>query len=407
MSKKLFVVILLELIARVAFAAPPQAPKPPQAPAANKEIQVVRPPQAPPVVTPEKAPAPKPAVKKTEAKKAASPQDAAVLVQCGQLGGSGTVVACENGKSCVVTNRHVVRPGPPGTPPYPPGTAVSVTTADGRVYNGVIAATCREWHDLAILAIDGELPVAELATEEVRPGTEVYQWGRTWYANGRPVPKRGVFRQVNQVVEGPIWESTITSESGDSGCGVFDASGRLVAVNWGAGNGEQSAVPIGPVRGFLREAGRALFPRLAARMDEKQAVRAAIDAEPSRRAAAGNAAIGWMSYEDGYAAAVASGKPVVVVFIDPKTCPPCRKYAAGALADPAVAEYLNGVVAIKVDVTTPAGAEWARKCNITSVPTTTFHAAAGQPSVDQASGELSSYDLVSRIQALKAKAANK
>lgn len=294
------------------------------------------------------AKAPSTAAKPAEKKAPADPAASAVGVWCPTgFGGSGTCVACDGGKSLVVTNRHVVE----GTPL---GARVAVTTADGTRHGGTLLATDRR-ADLALVLVDAVLPAAELAAAPPPAGTPVRQWGRDWRGQGRPVFKAGVFLGIGRGTVGgvTITETTIDSISGDSGCGVFDEHGRLVAVNWGGGSGSpQCAVGLADVVSFLRNEARLHFPRLAAELDDRRAAKA--EAVEQARQAKGAKPVTWLT---DYDAAIkdSAGKTVVVLFTDPVGCVPCKRLESGALADPAVRDELAKCVCVKADVRTAAG----------------------------------------------------
>jgi hypothetical protein len=242
--------------------------------------------------------------------------------------GSGTVVACEGGRSLVVTNRHVV-------PSARYGVRVE---CQGKTYPVAYYAPAAVG-DLALLTVEAELPCAELADAEPPAGAEVRQWGRAWRGHGRPVPKAGRWsglgrgRDVNYGYAAVV-ESTIPGESGDSGAGVFH-EGRLVAVAWGLRGGMSAGVRLADVRACLRDRAAALFPRLAERLRKP-------DPEPAGKAAP----------EAKKAAAPKPAGPKVTVYTrSSPPCPACVRF----LADPAVKALLAEFEAEVVDISkTPA-----------------------------------------------------
>lgn len=174
--------------------------------------------------------------------------------------GSGTVIACENGWSLVLTNRHVA----------PRRERTLVVTADGRgEYEAVYLDVNPDEGDLAVLAVRAELPAAEVSAEEPKPGEAVTVYGFGGRPRGAlPKTRTGVvlpdhrdgyhYRTANGL------KVTVETVPGDSGSGVFNARGRLVGVVWGFGG---MSVRVGPVRAFVRGVLRpALFPRLHARL---------------------------------------------------------------------------------------------------------------------------------------------
>jgi hypothetical protein len=251
-------------------------------------------------------------------------------------GGSGTVVACEQGRSLVVTNQHVVN-----------GYQDVHVDCGGKRYPGKVVSVAQA-ADLAVVVVEAELPVAKLAEAEPPRGAKVVQWGCDARGNFRMVTKEGVFLGVN----GNRFQSTIESWSGDSGCGVFDEQGRLVAVNYGFGGdyqhrGPQLGVALGDLVGFLRGATRDAFPRFAAGLDGVRGGPPAVAASTPKTASA----VKWFGYAEGHKLAAETGKPVFVLFTSPEACVYCKKLEAGALKDPTLLKELEGYVCIKVDVT--------------------------------------------------------
>src|SRR5579871_6527844 len=91
---------------------------------------------------------------------AADPSPSCVRVMRDNAAGSGTVIHCADGKSCVLSNNHVFADQPyPGAPfpraPYPIPAAVQ--TRDGKLLRGVAIDGDAD-ADLALVVIDGELP---------------------------------------------------------------------------------------------------------------------------------------------------------------------------------------------------------------------------------------------------------
>jgi hypothetical protein len=129
-----------------------------------------------------------------------------------------------------------------------------VVTHKGKEYGASVVA----WDaglDLACLEVRAELPACELATEPPKRGAPVYQWGHE-RASREAVPKEGRAVGVNgrRVGGGDVWETTIASVEGDSGCGVFNAAGRLVGVCWGRHTDRpgEVCVALADVRRFLK-----------------------------------------------------------------------------------------------------------------------------------------------------------
>jgi serine protease Do len=176
----------------------------------------------------------------------AGPEDSAVQVRHfagGSIGsGSGTVVWMGGGVSFVLTNHHVA----PDC-----GRKVEVTLA-GQTYPA-------EWLrsdagiDLALLRVKAELPAADVADEPPARGTVLRQWGHSRGGPQKPKagPAIGVDGRRAVPGGGQVYATGIHSEPGDSGSGVFDPAGRLVAVCWGGGQGRECCVKLADVKAFL------------------------------------------------------------------------------------------------------------------------------------------------------------
>ncbi len=179
-----------------------------------------------------------------------------------RIGGSGTVVACELGKSLVVTNKHVVQDG---------DGRFSISNG-GKNYPGRLLTT-DDKADLAVIVVDAELPVAPLALDEPKKGTKVIQWGCDSRGNLTMVEKQGEVVGVMPRIDnmGDLL-TTIEAYEGDSGSAIFNFEGRVVGVTWAktklAGDRPgEACVRLGDVVRFLRGAVRDTFPRLTARLD--------------------------------------------------------------------------------------------------------------------------------------------
>lgn len=199
--------------------------------------------------------------------------------------GTGTVVACEGGKSLVLTNAHVVPHGANpitvrhGNDTYP-ATFVAAGSRHGRGYEP----------DLCLLVVDAEMPAVEIADSPPRIGERLRQWafGGQRFGAG-PTFKVGVVADPvrpdgSRLVGGDV-ESSLPTQSGDSGSGVFNDAGELVGVTWAAGPGyeengrwvgtdpqrQHSAVPLAKVRAFVKTHAAKLFPRLAVRLASRKA----------------------------------------------------------------------------------------------------------------------------------------
>lgn len=142
----------------------------------------------------------------------ADPAASCVRITRPGVGGSGTVVACENGKSLVLTARHVCNDDFDAP--------LTVTVGDAKQYPAKLAAY-DTLSDLALVRVDAELPAVAVAAACPPDGTPVRQWGCT--GGGKRNPKAGVTTDGG---------ATIQANDGDSGCGVF-AGNELVAVTVG------------------------------------------------------------------------------------------------------------------------------------------------------------------------------
>jgi S1-C subfamily serine protease len=181
--------------------------------------------------------------------------------------GTGTVIACEAGKSLVLTNAHVAD-APDGTYTVThDGTTYPATYVTGSAISRLTPGSVRvDGPDLALVSVEATLPVAALAPDLPRPGARVRLWGFGGrLADQGPVEKAGEVLDATGYVE-PMFVSTTQTSSGDSGSGVFNDAGELVAVHWGGGDRRAHAVPLEAVRSFLREKARASFPRFAQRV---------------------------------------------------------------------------------------------------------------------------------------------
>ena len=179
--------------------------------------------------------------------------------------GSGTPIAAGDGTTLILTNAHVVESD---------AHAITVTIG-GKTHVGTYLGGSGVTHpapgvialdgpDLAVVSIPVEVDVVPVAESLPARGASVWQRGYGG-AVGDPIHRAGTV--TGNAFVNPTLSSTILSVSGDSGAGVFDEAGHLVAVTWGGTPGVCScAVPMPTVKRFLlRDRLRALFPRLGAR----------------------------------------------------------------------------------------------------------------------------------------------
>lgn len=217
---------------------------------------------------------------------ATNPIDTAVRVSrhlpTGVASGSGTVVACDGTKSLILTNAHVVENDDfPVTvvhnrrrylAKYVTGSAVShpVNPATGQRLIRV------QGMDLCLLTVDAVLPVAAIAETAPDRDEKLTQYGYGGRADYQsPTTKEGY---VSYVPDTDSLTSTVPSQPGDSGSGLFNSRNELVGVTWGgmpyAGH-QDYAVPLLSVRTFLGFHGGGLFSRLRGRLEARRVVREA------------------------------------------------------------------------------------------------------------------------------------
>lgn len=192
--------------------------------------------------------------------------------------GSGTPVAVEGGKTLVLTNAHVVRDTYKDKPivVHARGKAYPARYVAGSVVKDTGPSLIEvDGPDLCFLQVDADLGSVEIRTDDVGEGERVYHWG--YGASGTSV-------SLPVMRSGSVTSTEITSEKtvvfsgdsvqGDSGAGVFDTHGKLVAVLWGGTTGRSVAVPAKAVRRFVeRPVLTKLFPRLAKRLAEAKGVK--------------------------------------------------------------------------------------------------------------------------------------
>lgn len=174
--------------------------------------------------------------------------DAGQAVKVANIG-SGTVVAQENGLSLILTNHHVC----PET-----GEWVRVAHRWRRYDAQVVLAV--ERYDLAALVVFAKLSPSGIARTTPKPGAELRMCGY-----GLMLPCLKVGRATDRYADEQgvrTHFTTLATESGDSGSGLFDASGRLAGVVWGS---QGAAVPLESVRAFARHVAETggQFPLLA------------------------------------------------------------------------------------------------------------------------------------------------
>lgn len=185
----------------------------------------------------------------------AGPEDSCVKVcrkdASGNHYGSGTVVQSAGGRSLVLTNWHVVPDG-----------QQQVAVLHGKDWHPAKWVAVDTVTDLSLVRVEATLPVAQLAEREPPVGTVLRRWG--FPGGGAMVAKSnktlGVSNYRMQYPRtdgsyqdgGAIYEVEQVPEKGESGSGLFDPDGRLVAVVWGdIGRPAASCVRLSDVRRFL------------------------------------------------------------------------------------------------------------------------------------------------------------
>jgi len=186
--------------------------------------------------------------------------------------GSGTPVHCEGGRTLILTNAHVV---PAGTTDPITVTIASKTYPARHVEGSAVTHTGPslihvDGPDLALLEVDADLGAVTIAEQLPAVGESVFQWG--FGGANEPRLKYGEVQSsifVDQLV------SSIPSQQGDSGSGVFNEAGCLCGVTHGGTGAQSLAVTTTTVRIFLKRPRLAeLFPRLAAKLAANRAAHA-------------------------------------------------------------------------------------------------------------------------------------
>ncbi|MFO0806021.1 MAG: serine protease [Gemmataceae bacterium] len=186
-------------------------------------------------------------------------------------GGTGTVIAAENGKSLVLTNAHVVPSGihPIAVSYFSDGAMRTspATYLGGSSVDDIGPTLIRvNGPDLALLLVAADLQPVEIADAIPAPGEAVSLYGFGGSVEIRPTLKTGhVLRENNwrTTAGDPIARTSIETVNGDSGSGIFNDRGQLVAVHWGAG-----AVRLDTVHAFTVQIldHKPLFPKLRAKL---------------------------------------------------------------------------------------------------------------------------------------------
>lgn len=195
-------------------------------------------------------------------------------------GGTGTAIAAENGRTLVLTNAHVAQAGRPtrvtywheGKPYESPARFLEGSTVTDSGPNQIAV----HGPDLALLVLEGaELRTVELAAAIPGPGESVslFGFGGAGLNGTVPIHKTGRTLAPDgwQTMAGdPIQRTSIQTVNGDSGAGIFNEAGQLVAVHWGGNDKKKlgSAVRLDTVHAFTVQVleRKGLFTRLKNRL---------------------------------------------------------------------------------------------------------------------------------------------
>lgn len=173
-------------------------------------------------------------------------------------GGSGVVVGTSGSRSIVLTNRHVAECS----------SRHQVVAAD-KTYPAKLLGVDQA-ADLAGLAVDAALPAAPISEYTPQDGIPLWLYGFPAASLGRLCIKQGkADGHTWSSVDGRPWcyqfRTTFLSESGDSGGGVFDGSGVLVAINWGHDGKRSECVALSDLRRFVVQCGVSMPQEAASR----------------------------------------------------------------------------------------------------------------------------------------------
>lgn len=153
-------------------------------------------------------------------------------------GGSGVCVLCRDGKTLIVTNRHVV--DHKDNPLY----VYSVTGWWGKAELVKYA----DQGDLAVLMVEKELPCAELAPKH-KAGTPLTLWGYPYGCNGPKYKTGHAMADMGESIwGGSVVPSTIRSEDGFSGGGEFTPDGKLMCL---ADTSAGSCIPASEIKKLI------------------------------------------------------------------------------------------------------------------------------------------------------------
>lgn len=179
-----------------------------------------------------------------------------VQITCGKLLGSGVIWRITDDTVTILSAKHLLQAAP----------ACDVTFFEGEYYRAQVTDLCGD-HDLAFaqIAVDqmDAQDVKQLRAVTPFQDTEVPSEGEQLYLYGSADYIAGVFLE-GTLEEADIYLDDFQDEmlvgnaqvqEGMSGCGVFDAQGRLLGILAG-GNDDTKRFAAVPVRFALEEAAR-------------------------------------------------------------------------------------------------------------------------------------------------------
>ena len=162
---------------------------------------------------------------------AATPQEASFRVETQQGGGSGTAIH----KRIIVTNSHVVG--------HRLRTDITVKSDwSGQTMKAEGVCISPEY-DICLLWTEKDVPYTEMA-DEPKAGDIVKLYGYGPYRKLRSGDGKVIGVSDRKPNGAENIETWVQSLSGDSGGGLFDANGKLVAVNWGGDLRTNSSVSV-------------------------------------------------------------------------------------------------------------------------------------------------------------------
>jgi len=166
-----------------------------------------------------------------------SPAEASFRIRVGNS--AGTCVGIH--KRLAVTNAHVVG--------HHLATNVIIThTLSHQTFKGDVVA-CDSSADVAIILIhknEKSLPYVMICPDlTINQQVSMYGYGSDnilKHGSGKVLSSSGYTSSSTHQI--PVIESSIRSVAGDSGSGIFNTSGQLVALNWGSAPPKRSSVSV-------------------------------------------------------------------------------------------------------------------------------------------------------------------